>query len=176
MAAMSEYQKGSLEAFEALYAALAPELARHFGGVVRGADAARDLVQDTFMEIHRSRHTWLAPLPVRPWAFGVARNVLRRHRRSAWRRGRYLEFPGELREPRPSGGAKHLDGGDVREALGQVAPARRQAFELHHLHGFSFAEIARRLGISIDGAKLRSSRAMNAVRELLGVERGGRRG
>ena len=172
--AMVEYQAGEIRGFEVLYGAFAADLSRHFGSLVRGGDAAADLVQETFMEIHRSRHTYLPPLPVRPWVFGVARNVLRRHRRTAWRRGRYEEFPGEVDEP-AVGAAQvpgRLEPGDVREAVGRLAPARRRAFELHHVHGFSFLEVARILHVSVDGAKLRSSRAMSTLREWLGVSRG----
>ena len=174
---MREYQAGGLEAFEGVYAALAADLSRHFAGQVRDHAAAKDLVQDTFMEIHRARHTYLPPLPVRPWVFGIARNVLRRHRRTAWRRGRYETFPGDVQDPAGTEwrATRGLDPADVTEAVARLAPARRRAWELHHVQGFSFAETARILRISVDGAKLRSSRAMSTLRDLLGVARGGPR-
>jgi RNA polymerase sigma-70 factor (ECF subfamily) len=176
---MVEYQAGGLEAFEGLYETLAGDLARHFEAVLRDRDRARDLVQDTFMEIHRSRHTYRPPLPVRPWVFGIARNVLRRHRRLAGRRARREELPGNLegrQAPGRAPGVGRIEADDVAEAMGRLAPARRRAFVLHHVHGFSFREIARLLHISVDGAKLRSSRAMSRVRHLLGVEGGSKRG
>jgi DNA-directed RNA polymerase specialized sigma24 family protein len=60
----------------------------------------------------------------------------------------------------------------VHDALWRLPPARREAWELHHVQGFSFAEIGRRLGIPIGAAKLRSSRATAALRALLGVRAG----
>jgi RNA polymerase sigma-70 factor, ECF subfamily len=174
---MAEYQAGSVEAFERLYAALAGDLVRHFEGLTGKSDVAADLAQDTFMEIHRSRHTYRPPLPVRPWVFGIARNVLRRHRRAAWRRARREVYPGDL-EDRPSvaAAAPGPSGPDVEEAMNRLPPSRRRAWELHHVHGFSFGEIARLLNTSVEAARLRSSRAMSAIRELLGIEEGGRRG
>jgi DNA-directed RNA polymerase specialized sigma24 family protein len=55
----------------------------------------------------------------------------------------------------------------VRRALGQVAPARRNAVIQHHLLGFSFKEIAERSGIAETAAKLRSSRGVAQLRALL---------
>lgn len=173
---MVEYQKGEVAAFEGLYDALAGDLGRHFASVLRSSVASQDLVQETFIEIHRSRHTYLAPLPVRPWIFGVARNVLRRHRRSAWRRARHEEDAGHHEGSTAAAGARRIDPGDVQEALDAVPATRRDAWELHHVHGFSFEEIARMLAIPVGAAKLRSSRAMGAIRAFLGVRRGSRRG
>jgi RNA polymerase sigma-70 factor (ECF subfamily) len=123
---MIEYQAGRMEAFERLYALLSPLLARHLEAVARGG-AARDLVQETFLEMHRSRHTYLPPLPVRPWAFGIARNVLRRHWRvSAKHR---LEIAGGDAALGPAPAAAHPSGADARDlgdALRALPPGRRR--------------------------------------------------
>jgi RNA polymerase sigma-70 factor, ECF subfamily len=172
---MVEYQAGKIEAFEGLYGALAGDLARHFAAVSREPAVTQDLVQETFIEIHRSRHTYLAPLPVRPWVFGVARNVLRRHRRNSWRRARHEGNAGHHEGPSTAIHVGRIDARDVQEALNGIPAARRHAWELHHIHGFSFEEIARMLAIPVGAAKLRSSRAMGAIRAFLGVNRGSRR-
>ena len=39
------------------------------------AAQAQDLLQETFLQIHRSRHAYRADLPVRPWVFTIARHV-----------------------------------------------------------------------------------------------------
>jgi RNA polymerase sigma-70 factor (ECF subfamily) len=163
---MVEYQAGRIEAFEGLYADLAPDLRRYFDAVLRGVTL--DLVQETFLEMHRSRHTYSPPLPVRPWAFGIARNVLRRHRRRVWRQGRVEATNASIDPPAPPG-PKPLEPRDVRDALALLPEGRRRAFELHHVHGFSFEEVGRLLRIPEGAAKLRSSRAMVALRRLLGV-------
>ena len=173
---MVAYQGGQISGFEELYAALAGDLERFFAGARQG-EAVKDLVQDTFLEIHRSRRVYLPPRPVRPWVFGLARNILRRHRRAAWRLARH-EGPSVAA---PSLSARDIparvpvrrafDTRDVEEALRRLPAARREAWMLHHLYGWSFPEIAARLRIGIDAAKLRSSRAMTSLREALGVER-----
>jgi RNA polymerase sigma-70 factor (ECF subfamily) len=168
---MRDYQAGRIEAFEGLYAALASDLRRHFDAVSWDG-VTPDLVQETFLEMHRSRHTYEPPLPVRPWAFGIARNVLRRHRKRAWRRRR-LEGPEASADRRAStlAGAGGVAARDVHAALERLPEGRRRAWELHHVHGFSFQEIGRMLRIPEGAAKLRSSRAMGALRGLLGVGR-----
>jgi len=173
VALMIDYQAGRLEAFEDLYARLAPQLRRHFS---RTGYGGLDLVQETFLEIHRSRHTYTPPLPVAPWAFGVARNVERRH----WRRHRLRDArlvalesvptpvaPGSEREPA-------IPAADVEKALQQVPPAGRDAWWMHHVQGLTFPEIAVRLRIETSAARLRAHRAMVVLRTALGVGRGGR--
>lgn len=171
---MTEYQAGRLEAFERLYLRLAPGLRGYFAAATRSSEAADDLVQETFMEVHRSRRLYLPPLPVRPWAFGVARNVLRRHRRATWRRSRQEESAATaVAPPGRFGGARPaVERTDLDDALRRLPAGRRDAFLLHHLHGFSFEQVAERLRIGAGAAKLRSSRAMRALRFALGIDRG----
>ena len=170
---MVAYQAGRLDAFEGLYASLAPQLRRHFAATTGGGGP--DLVQETFLEIHRSRHTYTPPLPVTPWVFGVARNVERRH----WRRHRRRDArlvalerapapitPGSDREPA-------IPAADVETALRRLPPAGRDAWLMHHVQGLTFPEIATRLRIETSAARLRAHRAMVVLRTALGVGRGG---
>jgi RNA polymerase sigma-70 factor, ECF subfamily len=172
---MVSYQAGHLDAFERLYLALSPDVRRYFAQVVRESAMTADLVQETFLEVHRSRHTYSPPLPVRPWIFGIARHVRWRHRRSTLRRGRHEELCADAVVAPSHDGTRHaFDRRDLDEALDRVPTTRREVWELHHVHGFSFQEIAERLRIGVGAAKLRSSRAMTTLRKLLGVSRGGR--
>src|SRR5688572_1683186 len=88
MSLMIAYQNGDLSAFEQLYAALVDDLRRYFARTHRNRAVVNDLVQDAFLEMHRSRRTYTPPLPVRPWVFGIARNVAARGRRAAHLRAR----------------------------------------------------------------------------------------
>lgn len=176
---LKAYQAGELAAFERLYTALAGELHRYFQANGAAGAAAQDLVQDTFLEIHRSRHTYLPPLPVRPWVFGIARHVLGRHRRAVWRRARHEEAAGTAEDAAPAPApAPAVEARDLAAALARLPASRREAWVLHHVHGLSFQQIAERFRIGVGAAKLRSSRAMRALRAALGAdpERGTRDG
>lgn len=169
---MVGYQAGRLEAFERLYSAVAPHLLRHFA--MRTAHAASDLVQETFLEIHRSRHTYSPSLPVRPWIFGVARNVERRHWRRRRRHQEHLMEAEDLDRKALAAGAEAAPGVEWREledVVRRLPPVGRDAWLLHHLHGFSFPEIGARLCIETGAARLRAHRSMTALRKLLGIER-----
>ena len=172
---MAAYQAGQIAAFEAIYQALSRDLYAYLLSATRNDALAQDLVQDTFLEIHRSRRTYLPPLPVRPWAFGIARNVHRRHRRSAARRARHEDPSVDVASDRmPGPSPPGVRAQDIEDAVRRLPPSRQEAWRLHHVHGFSFVEIARMLQIQLSAAKLRSSRAMGALRALLGVGRGNR--
>ena len=169
---MIAYQAGAIDAFEALYLALADDVRRFFAASVAEPSAARDLAQQTFLELHRARHTYRPPRPVRPWVFGIAVNVRRRHRRDAMSRARReADAPAVVaRAPGPSPDVVGTVA--VQRALEQIPAGRRHAWILHHVHGFSFEEIGARLGIGAGAAKLRSSRAMRGLRALLAGDRG----
>jgi RNA polymerase sigma-70 factor (ECF subfamily) len=162
---MRAYQAGTIEAFERLYAALAPAVLGYLTSLARDRVHAQDLLQETFLQVHRSRHVYRPDLPVRPWIFAIARHVWLMDRRT---RSRRPVADTELRDvPVPADVASLADRDTLRRALGRLLPDRREALLLHHMWGFSFAEIGQLLGIRPDAAKLRSSRAMNDLRKSL---------
>lgn len=167
---MAEYQAGRAEAFDRLHDALAPDLQAYLTALTRDPTRADDLLQETFLQMHRARAAHTPGQPVRPWVFAIAKRVFLMYRRSAGRRTRYEERASAEREERSG---RSSDAGrvharrDVEAVLRQVPPDGRRAFVLHHLFGFSFKEIAAKLGITPGAAKIRSSRAASAMRMLL---------
>ena len=164
---MTTYQAGSLEAFERVYAALAGPLRGYLLALTRNHARAEDLVQEAFLQVHRSRHTYRPDLPVRPWVFAIARHVWMMDQRARARRPAATE---ELPDVPVIPEMEALGDRDaLRRALSAVLPDRREALLLHHVWGFSFGEIGQLLGIRADAAKLRSSRGMADLRARLGV-------
>jgi RNA polymerase sigma-70 factor, ECF subfamily len=164
---MREYQGGRFEAFDEIYALTAPSLRRYLLSQARDAAKADDLVQETFLQIHRARHTYDASFPLMPWAIAIARHVWLMDRRTLSRRPWAPDDVMTMDLPVKAEAASLADRSEVRRALGQIAPARRDAVIQHHLLGFSFKEIAERAGIAETAAKLRSSRGMAQLRALL---------
>lgn len=166
---MAAYQRGDLDAFDGLYGALEGELRGFFAARCHDRHRVDDLVQDTFLQVHRSRRSYRDELPVRPWLYAIATRVLLMHVRRVARRERPEVALPEI-EP-----AAHADDQAailtrivVGRALARVPPDGRRAFLLHHWHGLSFRDIAARLGIEPAAAKVRSSRAAQRLRRLLG--------
>lgn len=165
VALMIDYQAGDLAAFEQLYATLVDDVRRYFARTHRDG-AAGDLAQEVFLELHRARRTYAPPLPVRPWVFGIARNVAARSRRAARARPpAHAPLDAERDAAAPAPPAAALD---IQTALAALPASARDAWILHHVQGFSFHSIAARLGVTVMAAKLRSSRAMRALRAALG--------
>src|SRR5437660_11718762 len=82
---MVRYQSGSLEAFQEIYAQLAAGVRRYLSHLASGSEIADDLLQETFLQMHRSRSAYNPQYAVRHWVFGLARNIFLMNRRAARR-------------------------------------------------------------------------------------------
>lgn len=168
---MIAYQRGQLAAFEQLYEMLADDVSRYFARRHAQRSALADLVQETFLEVHRARRTYTPPLPVRPWIFGIARNISARSRHAARfeHRTKIIDSDAELVDP----SAQEISPAEVLDthaAIERLPSGVGEPWLLHHAFGFSFEAIAARLGITPMAAKLRSSRATKALRLALSVQ------
>src|SRR6266478_3706354 len=82
---MLEYAAGDLRAFELLFEQWAPRLHAFFRRSLGSAVDADDLLQATFLRVHRARRSFRSGLPLRGWLFTVAARLRidelrRRHR------------------------------------------------------------------------------------------------
>jgi RNA polymerase sigma-70 factor, ECF subfamily len=164
---MREYQRGRFEAFDEIYASIAPAVRRYLLSQARDGARADDLVQETFLQMHRARHTYDAAFPLMPWVMAIARHVWLMDRRTLSRRPWAPDDVTAMELPVKAEAASFTERADVRRALGRVASARRDAVIQHHVLGFSFKEIASRSGIAETAAKLRSSRGIAQLRAIL---------
>ena len=164
---MREYQAGSLAAFEALYRALAPRVNGFIRARVRDDTRASDLLQETFLELHRSRHTFLPGHSVVGWTFGIAQNVMLRHRRDARRRVPEVSTDSSELEERWVPRAADFELQPLQEALEHLSPDSRATWWMRNIEGLSFEAIALRLGIAATAVRLRCSRASRALRAAL---------
>ena len=165
---MIDYQGGSLAAFQEIYAQLAVDIRRYLIHLSDGSQMAEDLLQDTFLRMHRSRAAYNPAYGVRPWVFGLARNVFLMNRRAARRFSRVHEWRDDLHDFPVLPEAERLASQDeIRKGLGRISPDQAEALLLHHRWGFSFDEIAGMLGISPAAARARASRGMTDLRIAL---------
>src|SRR6516162_2593042 len=72
---MAAYVAGDGRAFEQLFARLAPRLHRFFRRSFRAQATADDLLQITFLKLHKARDTYKPDMRVAPWAFAIAARV-----------------------------------------------------------------------------------------------------
>jgi RNA polymerase sigma-70 factor (ECF subfamily) len=170
---MIGYQKGSMDDFERLYSALKRPLLRYLWTFVRNATVAEDLLQDTFLQIHRARQTYMPPRPVRPWVYAITRHVALMHLRSSRRRKETLPDDQLPEIPVPPDMESFADRATLHRKLSELPRPSQEVLMLHHLLGMSFKEVGQILGIAAGTAKVRSHRAMKVLRERLAEGGGG---
>ncbi len=168
-ALMEAYQAGEPEAFEALFGRHAPGLGRYFRG--RGFDGVvtQDLIQQTFLQFHRSRFDFQAGARVKPWIYTIALNVGRHE----WRRRRRKPESSMDLEPGTPGvlvdkGEREILPHQLERALAALPGHEREVLVLHWMQGFSFRELSEALGISVSASKVRASRAYARLRTFFG--------
>ena len=165
---MVQYQAGRLEAFDRVYAAIAAPLRRYLTALSRNASEAQDLLQEAFLQIHRSRRTYDPEQPLLPWVFAISRHVYLMSLRSARRRPqRGVDELEDTELPVPPEVEGLADRLAVRAATRRIGADRREAMLLHHVWGFSFREVGAIQGVTESAAKLRSSRGMAELRQIL---------
>lgn len=171
-ALMIGYQNGSMDDFEGLYAALKQPLLRYLWTFVRNATVAEDLLQETFLQIHRARQTYTPPRPVRPWIYAITRHVALMHLRSGRRRKEYLADDQLPDVPVPPEMEKLADHATLHRLLADLPPQAQEVLMLHHLLGLSFHEVGQILGVAAGTAKVRSHRALKKLREKVAETQG----
>jgi RNA polymerase sigma-70 factor (ECF subfamily) len=171
--AMRAYQSGDASAFDRLYAGLGPILRRYLQSVARDVTRVDDLVQETFLQLHRARRTYNPERPVIPWVLAIARHVFLMDCRT---RKRKRDTASVELDDTIDAGALGLERSPdeaviardrLRRGLATLTPGTRRVVLLHHVQGWSLREIAARLGINSAAAKLRASRGVNALRTRL---------
>lgn len=166
-ALMARYQAGEFEAFDELYRLVAPRVRCFLASQVRDASRAEDVLQETFLQLHRARRSYDPAHPLMPWVMAIARHCWLMELRRARRRPTADEDV-TAHEPPVRAEAEGLaEAAALGRALGLVSPPQRQALLAHHQWGLSFREIGARLGIGEAAAKLRSSRGVRRLREIL---------
>ncbi len=155
---------------------------RHFSAIFRylarrvGPDMAEDLAADVFVAALRRIESYDLDRPdALPWLYGIAANLMRRHRRSERRRIRAI---GRLSmEVHSDESADRLaDTLATAETLARVGsalsrlPSRdRTPLLLYVWEELSYEAIGEALGIPVGTVRSRINRARRQLRELVGV-------
>jgi RNA polymerase sigma-70 factor (ECF subfamily) len=157
---------GTTSQFSALYAELQPSLWRYVHRMIGDADAADDIVQETFVRL--LAHPELSPDEARRWIFPVATNLVRDRGRSAVRRQRLLAAS-PMPEDTPAVADRRLEREEqvaaVRAALQQLAE-RDQQLLLMREEGFRYQEIADAVGVAPGSVGTLIARAVRRFTEV----------
>jgi RNA polymerase sigma-70 factor (ECF subfamily) len=165
---MERYQQADPEAPAALVAALSPALLRFFRSHVASRGQADDLLQETWLRIHRVRHTYRPGEPVLPWIYAIARRV----RVDGYRRTRRIimhEIVMEFLPERPA----QVEPRDLLPAFDTLVAAlpesQREVVTMLKVGGLSLEEVARATSSTVGGVKQKAHRAYERLRKLLQI-------
>lgn len=169
---MSAIKDGSQPALGELMDRLWPELVRYAARQLGDVEMARDIVQETFIQVWERRRAWTTRGSARAYLFRIARHLLIDEKRKQGVRRRWMERQERQDPPRPATPAEELDAKLMAESLEAAVAAlpkrRREIFELVVLRGLSYAEVASVMGISVQTVANQLSRALRAVRRACG--------
>jgi RNA polymerase sigma-70 factor (ECF subfamily) len=172
--AMDRYACGDAGAFAGLHRALYPRLYAFLTRMTGSTTLADDLVQETFLRMHRARATFARGNAVLPWAYAIARNVHLDHGRSARlrRTERLPSDPGAepvdpAADDAESAAIAAQAARTVERVLARIPSAQREAFILIRYEGLSVQDAAAILGATPTAVKLRAFRAYEALRAEL---------
>src|SRR5207302_9798274 len=164
-ALMLEFQRGSREAFEELFARYREPLYGFFRRRVDSREHAEDLVQETFVAVIRASSRYEPRALFRTYIYGIAFKLLAADRRKQFRRA-------------PSGGSGPEPATDnspdatlwIRQALHSLDPSEREILMLREYEQLSYAEIAGLLQLPLSTVRSRLFRSRMALKSFLEPE------
>ena len=164
---MLQYQQAEPAATADLIRQVSPLLFRFFASQYGSRPEAEDLLQDTWLQIHKARHTYRPGEPVLPWFYAIARHVKVDHYRRM-KRVRDREQPmSPLPELPVAAPGRTSQAPDFDELVAMLPPGQREVVSLLKVSGMSLEEVARATSSSVGSVKLKAHRAYQKLRGAL---------
>src|ERR1700757_2521699 len=131
---MVRYQQGDFTAATLLIRRIGPHLHRFFLAKSMSRGDADDLLQETWLRIHKVRHTYRPGEPAPPWFYAIARHIRVDHYRKAMRTAageRELEAMAQTAAAAPP----ESDG--LEALLAPLSESQREVIEMLKVAGMS---------------------------------------
>lgn len=139
-------------------------LRAYIGKRVGDENVVDDIVQDVFLKAHTNLHTVKTSGRIAAWLYRVAANAIADHYRS---QKRWDELPGELAAPESERDYVAELATCLQPLIADLPEHYRSALMLSEIEGRPQKEVAKRLGISLSGAKSRVQRGREKLRQRL---------
>jgi RNA polymerase sigma-70 factor (ECF subfamily) len=163
-ALMLQFQGGSTEAFDELFARYREPLFGFFRRRLNSCERAEDLAQETFLAVIHATSRYEPRALVRTYLYGIALNLL-----AAERRKQSKDVPVESSpEPAVSGAPYAVLW--VRQALQKLDPSEREIIMLREYEQLSYSEIADLLRLPLNTVRSRLFRSRMALKGYLESE------
>ncbi|HZP04049.1 MAG TPA: RNA polymerase sigma factor [Terracidiphilus sp.] len=165
---MALYQEGDLGAATALIHSMSPRLYRFFAAQAVSRVEADDLLQETWLRIHKVRHTYRPGESVVAWFYAIARHVRVDHYR---RVVRTTIRERELGEIARTAGVAPGRSDELEALLAPLSFGEREVVEMLKVEGLSLEEVARATSSTVGSVKQKAHRAYRKLRETFGLSR-----
>lgn len=166
-ALMLEFQQGSREAFEEIFARYRQPLLGFFRRRLANKERAEDLAQETFLAVIRATARYEPRSLVRTYLYGIALNLLANERR------RHARQPSEqIDEHHDLPAQSSADGAPetvlwVRQAVETLEARDREVLMLREYEQLSYTDIAQLLRMPLNTVRTRLFRARMALKDVL---------
>jgi len=177
---MIRVQLGDMEAYQEIVRLFQRKVGRVVGIYHRDREDAMEVVQDTFLKVFTSRHTWERRTSFSAWLYRVAINAsIDRYRRDERSRATSIEDLVEAQITESATGSKpenpidRLEARDRRKlierAISRLPARQREVVSLRYFGELQLEEIAVALQCPLGTVKSNLHKAINALKQQFAV-------
>ena len=176
---MELFQAGTVEAYNILVGRYSERLMHYLYGFLQDKKRCEDLLQETFLRVHRNRHSYQRIAKFSTWLYTIAGNLARSEYRKQKRRHMYsiqstsrdneeyeMPLPDETFLP-DKDTESALQDEYIQTALRLIPPAFREVVILRDVQQLAYDEIAEITGLPMGTVKSRINRGRNKMQNLL---------
>ncbi len=172
---MSRYQQGDFAAASALVDRVSPQLYRFFTAQAFSRTEADDLLQETWLRIHKVRHTWRPGEPALPWFYAIARHIRVDHYRKTLRSATGARTLEAVSASLPARSPISDQAEQIAALLAPLSDGEREVLEMLKVAGMSLEEVAGATSSSVGSVKQKAHRAYKKLRKAFSLgQKGGR--
>ena len=156
---MSQFQMGTVEAFDILVSRYHDPLTNYIYRFLGDMKECEDLLQETFLRVYRNRHSYRRLAKVSTWLYTIAGNLARSEEYE-------VEIPDETFLP-DKHAASTIQDKYIQEALAQIPEEFREVVVLRDVQQLAYEEIADITGLPMGTVKSRINRGRTKLQGIL---------
>jgi RNA polymerase sigma-70 factor (ECF subfamily) len=175
------FHAGECDAFTKIYNAFKAPVFSFLLRRTESVNAAEDLSHDIFLKVLKSKDLYDPNQEFAPWFWTVARNTLNDHLRRKVHTSINVQVDGPEAEAEGISAlvstadietlvVKNSDQAVLLKFLGQLTKLQREALSMRLVHKLSYAEISKRMSLSLSAVKSLIHRAQGSIKHAFRKE------
>ena len=165
---MRLYQSGSEPAFKVLYSRHSGKIYGFLKARLKSEEQVRDVFQEVFIKIHRTKDLYKNDLPLLPWIFTITRTTLIDYLRKEKNHQGHAELNLEVMMAPEMSSEKLVGAPQLRTLLDQLPAASQEVLKMRYIDEKTFQEIATHLDTSSENVRQMVSRGIKKLKTLIG--------